>query len=183
MADPIQRPARRGRGFDLAVLVGGGFFAVAVLAAAYPALRAGPETAGGLMLILGLAGVAVLGLFAFRHAPPAEAASDLGLLLEALAEPAAVIAPDGRLLAVNAAWTAAGAPASRLPRPTGGSALFAALKTAAAGQIGRAAVDWNGRPWTLQAARLDARRLLLRLAEPASPLAAPASAPAPQTPA
>jgi two-component system cell cycle sensor histidine kinase/response regulator CckA len=179
VADAARPIPRRGRRLDLAVLVGGGFFVAAILAAAYPAWRAGPETAGGLMLLAGLAGVAVLGLFAVRQAPTAEGPSDLVPLLEALAEAAAVIAPDGRLLAANAAWTKAGAPTGRLPRPTGGSVLFSALKAAAAGQTGRAPVDWGGRAWTLQASRLDARRLLLRLDEPALEKAAPAAAPAP----
>ena len=87
-------------------------------AAAYPALRAGPETAGGLMLLLGLFGVAAVGLYAFRQAPSAEAGSDVGSLLEALAEPACAIAADGRILAANAAWAAVGgAPSPRPPGP------------------------------------------------------------------
>ena len=179
MADAARPLPRRGRRLEWVVLAGGGFFVAAMLAAAYPAWRAGPETVGGLMLLAGLAGVAVLGLFAFRQAPPADAASDLAVLLEALAEPAAAIAPDGRLLAANAAWTKAGAPAGRLPRPAGGSVLFAALKAAAGGQAGRAPVDWGGRFWTLQASRLDARRLLLRLDEPVLEKVVPAAAPAP----
>jgi two-component system, cell cycle sensor histidine kinase and response regulator CckA len=177
MADPTPRPT--GRRLDLAVLLGGAFCVVAMLAAAYPALRAGPDTGGGLMLLAGLAGVAVLGLFAFRQAPQGEPASDLDPLLGALDEPAAVIAQDGRLLSTNAAWRRAGAPTGRLPRPSGGSALFSALKTAALGQAGRAEIDWGGQPWVLIAARLDSRRLLLRLNEPASAFAAaPAAAPA-----
>ena len=180
MADLTHRTAPRARRLDLAVLAGGAFFVLAVLAAAYPALRAGPGTAGGLMLVAGLAGVAVLGLFAFRHAPAAEAQFDLESLLEALTEPAAVIAPDGRLLAANTVWQGAGAPAGRLPRPSGGSALFVALKAASAGQTGRTELAFGGRPWRLVATRLDPRRLLLRLEEPASVLvAAPAATPAP----
>ena len=85
MAELTERTAGRARRMDAAALAGGAFFVIAILAAAYPTLRAGPATAGGLMLLIGLAGVAVLGLFAFRQAPAAEAASDLALLLEALA--------------------------------------------------------------------------------------------------
>ena len=62
MADAARPIPRRVRRLDLVVLVGGGFFVAAILAAAYPAWRAGPETAGGLMLLAGLDGVAVLGL-------------------------------------------------------------------------------------------------------------------------
>jgi two-component system cell cycle sensor histidine kinase/response regulator CckA len=168
MADLTHRPAARPRRLDLFVMAGAAFFVAAVLAAAYPALRAGPETAGGLMLLLGLFGVAVVGLYAFRQAPPAEVGSDLEPLLEALAEPAAAIAADGRILAANAAWAAAGAPHDRLPRPRGASALFAALKAAGRGEVGRCALEWQGRAFGLTAARIDARRLLLRLTPPAS---------------
>ena len=182
----LTRAAGRPRRVDLFVLAGAAFFVAAVLAAAYPALRAGPETVGGLMLLGGLAGVAVLGLYAFRQVPPAERDSDLGPLLEALAEPAAAIAADGRVLHANAAWAAAGAPSGRLPRPRGASGLFGALKAAGRGEVGKAELDWpdmngNGRPFALTATRLDARRLLLRLGAPAS--AAPtavADAAAPQ---
>ncbi len=176
-------PAPPARRLDLAVVLGGVFFAAAVLAAAYPALTTGSASAGELMLLVGLFGVAVLGLFAFRQAPAGEAASDLDPLLQALAEPAAVIAADGRLLAANPAWRAAGAPSGRLPRPSGGSALFSALRTAASGQAGRAPVDWGGRPWTLVAGRLDGRRLLLRLVEPASDASAAPAASAEPSPA
>src|SRR6185312_5614443 len=172
MADLTHRPAARPRRLDLFVIAGAAFFVAAVLAAAYPALRAGPETAGGLMLLLGLAGVAVLGLYAFRQAPLAESASDLAPLLQALAEPACAIAADGRILHANAAWAAAGAPSGRLNRPRGASALFAALKAAGRGEVGRCELEWDGRAFGLTATRIDGRRLLLRLAAPAS--AAPA---------
>ena len=173
MADLAHRPAARPRRLDLFVVAGAAFFVAAVVAAAYPALRAGPETAGGLMLLLGLFGVAAVGLYAFRQAPPAEAGSDLGPLLDALAEPACAIAADGRILAANAAWAAAGGPSGRLARPRGASALFAALKAASRGEVGRCELEWEGRAFGLTATRMDARRLLLRLGPAAS--AAPAA--------
>jgi two-component system cell cycle sensor histidine kinase/response regulator CckA len=179
MADEINAAAgpRASRRLDPWVLIGGVFFIGAVAAAAYPALRAGPATAGGLMLLLGLAGVAVMGVFAFRQNGPDEAASDLEGLLDALAEPAAALSPDGRILAANAAWRAAAAPQARLPRPRGPSPLFAALKTAARGQPGAADIEFDGRPWRASAARLDERRTLLRLYEPARALIAAPAAP------
>jgi two-component system cell cycle sensor histidine kinase/response regulator CckA len=173
MADLTHRPVARARRLDLFVVAGAAFFVAAVAAAAYPALRAGPETAGGLMLLLGLFGVAAVGLYAFRHAPSAEAGSDLSSLLEALAEPACAIAADGRILAANAAWAAAGAPSGRLARPRGASALFAALKAAGRGEVGRCELEWDGKAFSLTATRMDARRLLLRLGPAAS--AAPAA--------
>jgi two-component system cell cycle sensor histidine kinase/response regulator CckA len=173
MADLTHRPAARPRRLDLFVVAGAAFFVAAIAAAAYPALRAGPETAGGLMLLLGLFGVAAVGLYAFRHARAPEAGSDLAPLLEALAEPSCAIAADGRILAANAAWAAAGAPSGRLARPRGASALFAALKTAGRGEVGRCELEWEGTAFGLTATRMDARRLLVRLGPAAS--AAPAA--------
>ncbi|MGZ6010497.1 MAG: cell cycle histidine kinase CckA [Caulobacteraceae bacterium] len=176
MADSTPPVAARGRRPDFLVIAGAGFFVAAVLAAAYPALRAGPETAGGLMLLLGLAGVGVLGLYAFRQPPAADAAPDLEPLLEALAQPACAIAADGRVLAANAAWTEAGAPVGRLARPRGASGLFTALKAAGRGEIGRCELEWGGKPFSLTATRIDSRRLLLRLAAPAAAVPAPVKA-------
>ena len=183
MADTNARKAK-GR-LDILVLAGGAFFVAAVLAAAWPAVRAGPGTVGGLMLLAGLGAVAVLGLIAFRHAPAPEAASDLEPLLEALTEPAAAVAADGRLAGANSAWRSAIGSMTRLPSPRGPSALYAVLKAAVRGETGRAELELEGRRWRATATRLDDRRLLLRLAEPqaeaaaaAPSAAAPSSAPA-----
>ena len=155
------------RGPDLLVTAGGAFFVLAVLAAAYPLARGGAGTAGGLMLLAGVAGVAVVGLFAFgRGAPDEPADADLDGLLEALSEPAAALAVDGRVLNANGAWRRAMGPAGRLPKPRGPSALFAALKAAMHGEAGVAELEFAGRPWRMSASRLDGRRLLLRLEEP-----------------
>jgi two-component system cell cycle sensor histidine kinase/response regulator CckA len=101
-----------------------------------------------------------MGLFTSRASAPAP---DIALLLEALGEPAAVIALDGRILAANLAWRRAGGPATRLPRPQGPSPLFVALKAAAGGEAGQADLTLDGRTWRARAAGLDADRLLLRL--------------------
>jgi two-component system cell cycle sensor histidine kinase/response regulator CckA len=174
MADEIDvvNGLKSSRRSDLWVMLGGVFFVAAVLAAAYPAVRAGPASGGGLMLLGGLAGVAVLGLFAFRQSAPVETPFDLPSLLDALPEPAATVSLDGRILAANRAWRDAGAPGVRLPRPRGASPLFAALKAAAGGQPGLADLDLSGRIWRMSASRLDERRTLLRLSEPASAPAA-----------
>lgn len=183
MADKIEAapdlaPPRR---LDLWVLVGGLFFIGAVAAAAYPALRDGPATGGGLMLLAGLAGVAVLGLFAFRQHVPSDIAADTNALLEALTEPAAMISGDGRILAANAAWRTASASATRLPRPrAGGHGLFSALKSAARGQPAVADIDLEGRGWRAEAGRLDSRRTLLRLYPPAETSVVAVSAPTSQ---
>ena len=67
MAEPHVRKARKGR-FDslmAGVLV---FFLMAVAFAAAPAMNAGPTTLAGLLLLIGLTGVACLGLFTLRGA-------------------------------------------------------------------------------------------------------------------
>ncbi len=183
MADETKIAAgpRASRRLDPWIPIGGLFFIGAVAAAAYPVLHAGPATAGGLMLLIGLAGVAVLGVYGFRMHGPAEPTDDLEALLEALAEPAAAISLDGRILTANAAWRAAGAPVLRLPAPrTGGAGLFNALKAAARGQTGAAEIEFAGRLWRASAARVDDRRTLLRLHEPAqAAVAAPVAAPPP----
>jgi two-component system cell cycle sensor histidine kinase/response regulator CckA len=162
------------KGLDLLVLLGGLFFVAAVGAAAYPAIRAGADSAGALMLLAGLGGVAILGLIAFRQAPRVEAASDLEPLLNALAEPACAAAADGRIFVANAAWRRAFDGAARLPAPRAASSLYIVLKAALAGDTGRAEVDLGGKTWSATATRLDARRLLLRLNEPVAVAALPA---------
>ena len=169
--------AQKAKGrLDGVALAGGMFFVAGVLAAAWPAVRSGPASLGSLMLLAGLGAVAVLGLIAFRHAPPPEATSDLEPLLEAMAEPAAAVAADGRLIALNGAWRKALGPMARLPSPRGPSALYTVMKAAVRGEVGRAELELEGRRWRAVATRLDDRRLLLRLAEPAAEQAAPAPA-------
>ncbi|MDB5494188.1 MAG: cckA, partial [Phenylobacterium sp.] len=82
------------------------FFLIAVLFAGAPMLNAGPATLAGLLLLIGLAGVSFLGLFVLRAGADPEAESEPGAerFIAALAEPAAVAAPDGRIVAANAAW-------------------------------------------------------------------------------
>ncbi|MGC1302625.1 MAG: hypothetical protein WA840_09645, partial [Caulobacteraceae bacterium] len=46
------------------------FFILAILAAAYPAFKAGPATGPGLLLLVGLAGVAFAGIYAFASSEP-----------------------------------------------------------------------------------------------------------------
>jgi two-component system cell cycle sensor histidine kinase/response regulator CckA len=168
------------RRIDLWVVIGGLFFVGAVAAAAYPALRAGPASGGQFMLLAGLAGMAVLGLFALRQKAPAEIVSDRDDILSALAEPAAVISTDGRILAANAAWRAIGAPPARLPRPRAASALFTLLRTAMRGEAGQGDIDLEDHVWRAVASRLDERRALLRLYEPAkAAVAAPVAMPPP----
>ena len=113
-----QRPKRRR--FEPLTVVAGVFFVVAVAAAAVPAFRAGPDTGPGLLLLIGLAGVAFLGVFAFATSemgtvPEGPARQSADSLVEALSEPSAVAGADGRLLAINAAWREMLGVGQRLP--------------------------------------------------------------------
>ena len=182
MAEPIDaqdghaKDAATGRRrVDPLLLAGGVCFMAAVLAAVYPAVTAGPATGAALLLLLGLAGVAFLGLFAFRR-PPAGAGLDAEAWLEALAEPSALLSMDGRPMLANAAWRALPGSMHRLGRTNGGAALFAALKGVAPGGQAEAEAPMGGRSWQARVARLDDRQLLVRLGEPAAPAVAPDAA-------
>ncbi len=62
---PTEPPERR---FDPLVWAAGVLFLLAIAFGSAPAWRAGPDTLAGLLLLVGLAGVALLGLMAFRGA-------------------------------------------------------------------------------------------------------------------
>jgi two-component system cell cycle sensor histidine kinase/response regulator CckA len=178
------------RDFDPLSIAAAVFFLIAVIAAAYPAFRAGPATLPGALLLMGLAGVAFTGIYAFASSEPKSArAADEGLhaLVDALAEPAAVVTADGRMVSFNAAWRTVVGAVSRLGKDgADGKALYAAL--AAARREGAAETRFGageGRPASV--ARLDEDTLLLRLSrdEPRAewlPVArmAPTAAPVPE---
>jgi len=174
MAEPATRPAqtdgkrthKRGR-FDVLTAAAVVFFLAAVAFAAVPAINSGAETTlAGLMLLIGLAGVACLGLFVMRGSaePATDAESSPERLIEALSEPAAIAAADGRVQAANGAWKAAVGFAPRLPK-TGASAtsLFAALTAARRGETSRAAIKAGGAEHEAIVSPLGARRFLVRL--------------------
>jgi two-component system cell cycle sensor histidine kinase/response regulator CckA len=134
--------SRRGRGpLDPGFLAAAGLFVIALAAAAWPALRTDPSSAPGLLLLIGLTGVAFLAVFAFGAAETREPVEEgPKRLLAGLDEPAALAAADGRILAANDAWAATGADLRRLPRGAAAPALFVALAEARAGRSGRATV-------------------------------------------
>lgn len=179
MAAPSTREGAKRR-FDPLILAAGVFFLLTVALAAAPALEAGPSTRAGMMLLIGLGGVACLGLLAIRNQVEPESESEPGAetVVEALAEPAALAAADGRIQACNAAWRQLFGAAVRLPK-TGPSAtsLFAALADARRSGQGRGTLRANGEEHRLSAAALGPRRFLLRVeAAPSEPLALPAAA-------
>ena len=135
---PARRRDRRADAMTAAAI---GFFLLAVGFTGWVALHSSPVLLATLMLLAGLAGVACLGLFVLRGSgePAPEADTPPDQLLEALEEPAAVTAADGRLQAVNSAWRAALGTSPRLPKAGSAAAsLFAALGAARRGEPGRA---------------------------------------------
>ena len=145
------------------------FFVVAAAAAAYPALRAGPITGPGILLLIGIGGVALAGVFIFLsgEAPAREAAPRLDLapaLVASLSEPACVVRADGRVVAANGGWRDFAGGGARLPKS--GSDVYAAL--VAAKRVGKGEVGWRGR--TLCISRVADALLLVRATEPAGAL-------------
>jgi len=147
---------------NIAALV---FFVLAILAASYPALRAGPRDGPAILLLVGLAGVAFLGIFAFATSEPRTAPVDEGLhaLVDALAEPAAVTTADGRLVSFNAAWRTETGVLRRLPKEgADGQAIYAALAAARRNGAGEAKLGWDpAHPASVS--RLGDDKLLVRL--------------------
>ena len=142
-------------------------FLAAVGAAAYPAFRTDPFSTPGVLLLLGLVGVATLGLIAFGAAESkAGIEGELApeALLAALVEPAALVWADGRVLAANAAWAEAGGPDQRLPRGAAAPALFVALSEARAGGVGRALLRLGEADVEAVATAVGAGRYLVRTA-------------------
>ncbi len=184
VTSPIRPPAGRAR-FDPLMLAAGVFFVLAVGAAAYPALKAGPQTGPGLLLLIGLGGVAVLGVLAFALADRSGRALTEGpnaaeTLVEALPEPSSVVNGDGTIAARNAGWTQVWGDVRRLPKGSGAASLHPAMLAARRGEAGEA-VDIST-PVGLRRAGVSALggdRFLVRLSAPGLPGLSP---PAPSLP-
>jgi two-component system cell cycle sensor histidine kinase/response regulator CckA len=181
---PVQDIAEDGvvkRRFDPLVWGAAIFFVLAAGLAAVPAMRAGPTTLAGLLLLGGVAGVAILGLVAIRASAHHESDLDAAEgFIDALSEPTALVAADGRLLAANAPWREIMGDARRLPKGVAGSGLFAALVRARKGEMAEGILRADGADRVATVSRLAGGRLLVRLAPPAPPEAVPAEvAPAP----
>ncbi|WP_414694983.1 cell cycle histidine kinase CckA [Phenylobacterium sp.] len=179
MADAPTSEAPRAR-FDPLTAIAVLFFLMALGCAAAPAINAGPATVAGLLLLAGLAGVACLALVVVRGSADASVDSEPGpdRLVEALPEPAAIAAADGRIHAANASWRDAVGQTLRLPKngPSAAS-LFAALSSARKGDTGRASIRSNGAEHEAMISPIGARRFLIRLAgAPAEHLALPKGA-------
>jgi two-component system cell cycle sensor histidine kinase/response regulator CckA len=143
------------------------FFLLAVALCGAPILNSGPETLASMLLLVGLAGVCTLGLFVLRGPAetPTETEAGAEAFLAALDEPAAVAAPDGRLITTNPAWRTAMGPAPRLPKSgAAASSLFGALATARRGELGRANLKVAGLDREALVSPIGSRRFLVRLA-------------------
>ncbi|MDB5475584.1 MAG: cckA [Phenylobacterium sp.] len=156
------------------------FFLIAVVFAGAPMLNAGPATLAGLLLLIGLAGVAFLGLFVLRAGadPQVDAEPGAERFITALSEPACVAGADGRIVAANPAWREVVGPAPRLPKGGASAAsLFSALSAARKGEVARAVIKVGGAEHQALVAPLAPRRFLVRLTGPGvSTLALPSAA-------
>lgn len=156
------------------------FFLAAAGFSAAPALKAGPSTLAGLLLLLGVAGVAVLGLLAIRGTAQGGDDSDQAeTFIAALSEPASLAAPDGRVLAANGAWRAVMGSQRRLPKGVAGAGLFAAMIQARNGGMAEGALRAGDADHLAKVSCLPGGRLLIRL----SPIVTSEPAPEPIAPA
>ena len=116
------------------------------------------------VILIAFAGVIFLGMFAFRtddeilHAEGFKATD----IVRALAEPAAVAAFDGHVLAANPAWCDAGGHEKRLPHGDEAPALFVALREAKSQGHGRALVRLGGFDYEMVVSSLGEDLVLIR---------------------
>src|SRR5690606_22995759 len=157
------------KGFDPLLIFMAAGLVVVVAALAYPAFRADPMSAPGLVLIFTVGAVALIGLFAFARGETRKPSSDAAVdLLDAMAEPAALVWATGQVLTYNAAWAEAGGATTVLPPARSGaksaSALYMAFAQARAGEQGRAIVAVGERELEVLIGRAGEGRFLLRAA-------------------
>jgi two-component system, cell cycle sensor histidine kinase and response regulator CckA len=170
VAQPLISESPRSRRMDPFAMAAGGFLLLALAFGVYPALRAGPTSLGGMLLLTGLAGVAFFAILALRshNAGPVEGL-DVLQLIDALAEPLALATADGRILASNDAWVDAAGASARLPKSVDEGGLFSALGAARRGECGEARLKFKGGARDAQISMLDQRRFLVALAPEAVP--------------
>jgi len=155
----------KGRPFDPLLIVMAVGFVIAVGALAYPAFRADPTSAPGLVLIFTVGAVALIGLFAFARSETRKPIGDATIdLLDAMAEPAALVWPSGQVLAFNAAWAEANGAIVALPKGKSASALYMAFAQARVGEQGRAIVIIGEREQEVLIGQAGEGRFLVRAA-------------------
>ncbi|HZW16757.1 MAG TPA: response regulator [Brevundimonas sp.] len=157
------------KGFDPLLILMAVGFVVAVGALAYPAFRADPMSAPGLILIFSVGAVALIGLFAFAHSERRKPLGDVTVeLLDAMAEPAALVWASGQVLAFNAAWAESNGSVTTLPKGRSAAALYMAFAQARAGEQGRAIVVIGDREQEVLIGQAGEGRFLVRAAPDAA---------------
>ncbi|GAA0868086.1 cell cycle histidine kinase CckA [Brevundimonas basaltis] len=157
------------KGIDPLLIIMAIGFVVAVGALAYPAFRADPMSAPGLVLIFTVGAVALIGLFAFARGESRKPVGDATVdLLDAMAEPAALVWASGQVLAFNAAWAESNGATTSLPKGRSASALYMAFAQARAGEQGRAIVVIGEREQEVLIGLAGEGRFLVRAAPEAA---------------
>ncbi|MGV3577688.1 cell cycle histidine kinase CckA [Brevundimonas sp.] len=130
--------------FDIVLVLMAIGFAVAIAALAWPAFQAGPLTTPHMILLLTVAAVSLMGLFAFNRIDTRSSdrpAGDVAVeMLDAMAEPAALVFASGAVLAYNGAWASQNGATVNLPKGKSAQALYMAFAQARQGHQGRAIV-------------------------------------------
>ncbi|WP_332678253.1 cell cycle histidine kinase CckA [Brevundimonas sp.] len=159
------RTASPAQGFDpmLILMVVGSIVAVGALA--WPAFRSDPMSAPGLVLILTVGAVALIGLVSLMRGEARQPMGDAVVdLLDAMAEPAALVWATGQVLAFNGAWAEANGATTALPKGKSASALYMAFAQARAGEQGRAIVVIGDREQEVLIGAAGEGRFLVRAA-------------------
>lgn len=165
--------------FDPLFVVMAAGCAMMVAAMAYPAFRADPFSAPGMILIFAAGGVALMALFAFGRNETKKPAGDTAVeMLDAMAEPAALVWSSGHVLAFNAAWVEQNGATTALPKGKSGQALYMAFAQARKGEQGRAIVVIGDREQEVLIGQAGEGRFLVRAA-PEAVLAVDAARSAP----
>ncbi|MBX3481337.1 MAG: hybrid sensor histidine kinase/response regulator, partial [Caulobacter sp.] len=175
MARSEPSPTRRFR-FDPLVAGAAGMFLVAIGFASYAAFESGPATIAGVLLLIGLAGIAGLGLIAFRASTTTDVDDDaplLGAVVEALPEAAAVAGLDGRVLSANETWKKEVGASGRLPRNGQAAGLYGAFNRARRGIVAQTPLKLKDGERELTVAAMGVGRFLLRLAPERGAVEAP----------
>jgi two-component system cell cycle sensor histidine kinase/response regulator CckA len=170
----------KGRGFDLLMILMAVGFAMAIAALAWPAFRAGPTTTPGMILLLTVSAVALIGLFAFGRVDAKRPAGDVAVeMLDAMAEPAALVWAGGQVLAYNGAWASHNGATVALPKGKSAQALYMAFAQARKGEQGRAIVRLGEREIEVLIGLAGEGRFLVREAPEAALTSHAASTPRP----
>jgi len=171
---PATLPPAGRRAFRPVGAVAAALFVLAILFAAYQAFDPGGVTGPGLLLLMGLAGVAFIGIFAFSPSEPVRTDQQgWGEVLDALSEPSAVLSGDGRVLRANRAWTEAFGSSRRLPKTSEPGGLYTAMNAAKRGAAGRAHLLAGHGERGAAVTAIGERRFLVRTLDAAPPAALP----------